>query len=375
MPRDLWIAAGLFGCLFPLIATGQDRSGVPKQYSALKYPLPLSFGTWAILDRDGAHRQVEPYLSSLGGGERGTGMIASPSFTISVETIAFTICGHDGQGGGREKNFVALLDAKTGQTLKKTTAPGSDPMQERSWDVAEFKGREVRIEVHDGIAEGGYAWIGVGRIDGGPSLTLDFRDGIPKNWKAPPEPARHHAELVEGDIPFLRRPSVYSMIPSTGVAEIPCGFTAERLFFLGCTVSSGRPLAVYGSIEVVYESGPAESYPLMYGYTLDTELKLLSRSKAMYLHGSGDPFQHYLAVKPRPEVIEKIRLTRNPEHDVVPRITAVTCETTATGENLQPLPKSEVSAEEKAWIQSHTISPSLPNMEEIVAEIRRAYKM
>jgi len=373
MPKHLWIAAVVLGVSLPCCAASQDCPGISKGYQALSYPLPPSFGTWAILDRDGANRQVEPYLSSLGGGELGTGVIASPPFSVSSDAITFTICGHDGQGGGREENFLALVDAQTGQTLKKTPAPCSDPMQERSWDVGELQGREVRLEVHDGIAEGGYAWIGIGRIDTGPSLKIDFRQGMPPDWKVPPQSIEQRTELVEGGIAFLRRPSVYTMIPTTGVVEIPCGFAAERLFFLGCTVAGGRPAETYGHIEIHYRDGPAERYPLMFGFTLDAQLKLLSRSKAMHLHRSADPFEHYLVIEPRPGVIEKITLSRNPEHELIPRITAVTCRTAAASENLQPLPGCKPNAEEEAWIRSHTITADSPKLERIVTEIRQAW--
>ena len=165
------------------------------------------------------------------------------------------------------------------------------------------------------------------------------------------------------------------MIPPTGSVEIPCGFAAERIFLLGCTVAEGRPLEVAGSIEIVYRDGPSQRFPLMRGFTLDEDLKLLSRSKAMYLHPSGDPFQHYLVLAPRPGVIETIRLDRNPKSQAVPRITAITCQTSASSENLEDLPDSTIDAEEAAWIASHAISADRPKMAQIVAEIRRAHKI
>jgi hypothetical protein len=356
-------------------SSSRDGNAVSEHYRALKYPAPASQGTWAILDFDGAHRNVEPYLSSLAGGELGTGRIVSPPFVASVEEITFTVCGHDGQGGGQESNFVALVDAQTDSVLRKTTAPGADPMQERSWDVGELRGRPLRIEVHDGLAATAFAWIGVGRIDAGPSLRVDFSEGMPEGWHVIARPEEDRIELVPGGVPFRRRPAVYSLVPAQGACEIPCGFRAERLFFLGGTVASGNPLETYGHIEIVYREGPTERYPLTFGYTLDEELKLPSRSKPMYLHPSGDVFQRYLVVGPRSEVIEKIVLRKNPEHDVLPRITAVTCETSASSEHLAPLPDCRPDDDEAAWIESHTITADSPNVREIAAEIRRAHKM
>lgn len=364
----------LIGGLFPFVAVSQDTQEISKKYKGLKCPLPRSAGTWSILDRDGANRPVEPYLSSLGGGETGTGVIVSPSFTLSVEKIAFTICGHDGQGGGRGTNFVSLVDVGTRKTLRKTPAPGSDPMQERAWDVAELQGHKVRVEVHDGNTDGAYAWLGIGRIDAGPPLTIDFRKGLPEDWKSEiRQPADDRTELVAGGVPFLCRPALYTLVPKTGVLEIPCGFRAERLFFLGCTVASGAPLVVYGYIEIVYRGGFTERYPLMFGYTLDGEAKLPSDSKAMHIHASGDQFQFYLVLAPGDDVIEMIRLERNPSQPWLPRITAISCETRAESENLVPLPDGKPSAEEEAWMQSHAISPRSPNLSEIAAEILRAH--
>lgn len=372
--RGLFTAA-LLAAVLPFAAIAQDGAGTSKMYKALKVASPSASGTWAILDRDGANRPVARYLSSLGGGESGTGVIASPPFRISTDTITFTICGHDGQGGGQKKNYISLVDAKTGKTLQQTMAPGSDAMQPRSWDVAKLRPREVVIEVHDGDSGGAFAWMGIGRIDAGSALRIDFAKGMPDGWIAKTEPTKPRTELVPGGVPFLRHAAVYSMVPASGALEIPCGFSAERLFLLGCTVAGGRPLETYGTIELVYRSGPPERYPLMCGYTLDLAGKRLSDSKAMYLHASGDVFQHYLVLAPRREVIEKIILRRDPKQELIPRITAITCATDAAGDGLEPLPSGTAGAAEAAWIESHAITPTAPDLEQITAEIRRANKL
>ncbi|NQT16168.1 MAG: hypothetical protein HQ582_25650 [Planctomycetes bacterium] len=345
----------LFAVFATWAAAGEERAKVSPKYKTLVCPRSPSTGTWAILERDGANRPVEPYLSSLGGGEGGTGAIVSPFFTLSVDAVRFTIRGHDGQGGGREGNSVVLVEEATGKQLAGTLAPGNDALQDRSWDVAQFRGREVRIEVHDQIAEGAFAWIGVGEIDAGPELAVDFSQGMPRNWKVVTPLPEDRTELVTPGIPFLRHPATYSLVPATGVVEIPCGFSAERLFFLGGTVAGGRPPDVCGSIEIVYRDGPVERYPLTIGYTLDRELKLLSTSPAIHLHPSGDPFQHYLVLGPREAVIEKIRLRSAADSEAVPRVTAITCQTAATTATLKPLPNRAIDAEETAWIESHTI--------------------
>ena len=49
-----------------LAAYAEHAPGGLLRYQALHYPQPGAGGTWSILERDGANRQVEPYLSSLG---------------------------------------------------------------------------------------------------------------------------------------------------------------------------------------------------------------------------------------------------------------------------------------------------------------------
>jgi len=375
MPKHVCLIAVLLGAFPACPAVGEQRDEVSARYQALVCPRSPSAGTWAILKRDGASRPVEPYLSSLGGGEGGTGAIVSPFFTLSVDAVGFTIRGHDGQGGGREGNFLVLVEEATGKQLAGTLAPGNDALQQRSWDVAEFRGRRVRLEVHDQIAEGAFAWIGVGEIDAGPELAVDFSQGMPRNWKVVTPLPEDRTEVVTGGIPFLRHPATFSLVPTSGAVEIPCGFSAQRLFFLGCTVAGGRPLDVCGSIEIVYRDGAVERFPLMFGFTLDRGLKLLSPSPAIHLHPSADPFQHYLVLGPREAVIEEIRLRPGEKGGDLPRITAVTCQTAATGPTLTPLPDSPIDAEEAAWIESHTITSRGPKLEEIMPKIRRAHKI
>jgi len=370
---------GLVPAVTAVTAVAGEGPGASSNYKGLKVSPPPAAGTWAILDRDGASRQVPKYLSSLGQGETGTGAIVSPPFRVEADAIRFTLCGHDGQGGGANKNFIALIDAKTGKTLQQTTAPGNDAVQERSWDVAALRGREVRIEVHDGDPGGAFAWLGIGRIDAGPALRVEFNDRIPEGWTVRARPAEIRTEVrtevLAGGVPFLRYPSQYTLTPASGALEIPCGFEAERVFFLGCTVPGGKPGETYGWIEIVYQDGPPDRFPLLLGFTLENYGKQLGGSKAMHLHRSADPFQHYLVLAPRRAVVEKIVLRRQPNADLVPRITAVTCQTAASGERLVALPQGPADAGEEAWIRAHAIRSNLPDRDEIGKEIRRAHKV
>lgn len=357
-----------------LAAAAQENTATSSRFQALKCPVPSLGQTWGILDRDGANRKVEPYLSSLASGETGTGMITSPPFIIETDKITFTICGHDGQAGGRNENYIALVDARKGEVLLKTPAPQNDAMQERSWDVRGLRNTQVRIELRDGNSGGAFAWMGVGRIDAGPALHVDFRQGMPKGWAQPEGKAEIRYDTLAGGVPFKRAANIFTLIPKQGSVEIPCGFAADRLYFLGCTASGGTPLETYGGIEIHYRTGSPDVYPLMCGFTLDDTGKLLSSSKALQLHPSPDPYQHYLVVKPRTDVIDRIRLVASPD-GIVPRITAITCETEAKAESLMPLPATTMEPQEAAWIDAHSISADKLDLGRAMEAIRAAHKM
>lgn len=358
----------------PLVCAAQENASASSRFQALKCPT-LSLGqAWDIRDRDGANRQVEPYLSSLAQGESGVGMITSPPFIIDVDEITVAICGHDGQQGGRNENYLAIVDARKGEVLLKVPAPQNDAMQERKLNVKRLRGIQVRIELRDGNSGGAFAWMGVGRIDAGPDMRIDFRQGMPKGWAEAQRKAEVRYEVLTGGVPFKRVANAFTMIPKQGSVEIACGFSATGLYFLGCTASGAKPLETWGGIEIHYQTGSPDVFPLMCGFTLDDYGKLLSPSKALCLHPSADPYQYYLPIRPRPDAIEKIRLVASPE-GIMPRITAITCETTAKAESLMTLPATSVEAEEAAWIDSHAISADKLNLNAVMDAIRAAHKM
>ena len=374
MMRITYLLVSAFLLVLPSAALARENAPVSNHFQALKCPSPALGQTWSVLERDGANRKVEPYLSSLGNGEGGTGMISSPPFIIDVDTITFTICGHDGEKGGRNQNFICLVDARKGEVLLKTPPPQGDALQERSWDVKGLRGTQVRIELRDGDAGTGYAWLGTGRLDAGPALRVDFRRGMPKGWAQPAKTAELAYETLAGGVPFQRSANIFSVIPKQGSIEIACGFAADRLYFLGCTAGDGKPLETYGGIEIHYRAGSPEVFPLMCGFTLDDAGKLLSPRAATHLHPSVDPYQHYLAVRPRSEVIEKIRLVASPD-GIIPRITAITCETTAQAASLMPLPAATPAPAPAEWISTHAISEDKLDLNREMEAIRAAHKL
>ena len=141
------------------------------------------------------------------------GAITSSDLVITGRTITFTLCGHDGQGGGRHENFIALIDVETGKTIKKTAPPNSDAMTTFTWDVSRLKGTKVRIELHDGIPDSAYAWFGVGSIDASPAFKIDFSQGMPKGWGTPKQKAPTKMNLVTGSVPFRQAADLSNLVP------------------------------------------------------------------------------------------------------------------------------------------------------------------
>ena len=123
-----------------------ESSDVSSSYQALRCPQPTVGTTWAILERDGANRKVEPYLSSLGQGETGTRHITSPPFVVERTRSASRSAGTMDRRG-RGENYIALVDARKGTVLRR---PPPRPMTRCRSDLGTWlhtKGTEVRMEV------------------------------------------------------------------------------------------------------------------------------------------------------------------------------------------------------------------------------------
>ena len=125
-------------------------------------------------------------------------------------------------------------------------------------------------------------------------------------------PGSEYEMLAGGRAVPARPAAVFTLIPTVGRGRDPLR-VCRRAALLPRLHGGGRQAAdTYGRIEIHYRGGPPDVFPLMGGFTLDDRYKLLSPSKAIYLHPSADPYQPYLALGPRSEVIEKIRLTADP---------------------------------------------------------------
>jgi len=125
---------------------------------------PNAFGVRQMPSNDGPHKAS--FFDSKAGGEHPTGILRSPSFKIPTE-LSFYLSGHDGfpDKPALGKNFVQLRDAITGETLKKAAPPRHDVARPVKWDLSKYAGRTGYFEIVDGINDGGYAWLAVGRFE------------------------------------------------------------------------------------------------------------------------------------------------------------------------------------------------------------------
>jgi putative heme-binding domain-containing protein len=107
------------------------------------------------------------FLCSLPpGGEHLTGILRSRAFGIPAQ-LKFYLAGHDGYPDkpGQKKNFVRLVDAASGDTLKQVNPPRNDTAQLITWDLKEHAGKQAVLEAVDGDTGNAYAWLAIGRFD------------------------------------------------------------------------------------------------------------------------------------------------------------------------------------------------------------------
>lgn len=120
---------------------------------------------WNLEPRKCTDGQAIELLSSLTRGEQYVGQLMSESFACP-DQLRFWVAGHNGHPEEQDhrKNYVALVQSKSGQILAQAFPPRNDTAKEVSWDLKDYAGQEVRIRIVDGDAGSAYAWIGVSRF-------------------------------------------------------------------------------------------------------------------------------------------------------------------------------------------------------------------
>jgi putative heme-binding domain-containing protein len=192
---------------------------------------------WEVQPRDSAdHVKGAPFLSSLPRGEQRTGILRSPPFVIPAR-LSFFMAGHNGPLDRHDppRNLVRLRDAASGTVLKEALPPRDDLAQPTVWDLAACAGQQGVIEVVDGDAGDGYAWLAIGRFDPPVApVKLSAGDGLAK---AAAEVAGSF-RIAAAQAPLAAVVAGRTFTDETRVAA------AKALVKLG----AGDPLAVLGAV-------------------------------------------------------------------------------------------------------------------------------
>ena len=189
-------------------------------------------------------------------------------------------------------------------------------------------------------------------------------------------------KIEASSLPFaIENPPQY-----TGrTVEIPAGFRAQRLLFLGGLSSYDHGVGWWGdyeaqrdsgdrqfigdqagTLQVVYDDGSADNIPLVFGWNLwwytdydstanggphpepfqsDPQAAAILRRALVLQDGVPDPLARYFWVfQPRNQTIKTIHLIDNPEKQGFPVISAITVLTNNPSSNLRPLAGEHLAA-------------------------------
>jgi len=133
---------------------------------------PGSYGDWevrgdafrlgpasgkVIRDLEITRNLTDAVISSEREGDKPTGALVSPEFTIERSHISFRI------GGGDYKGSTCMQLMYGDEILRSATGHRSDRLASENWDVSQFRGKDVRIIILDD-SRGDWGHINVDRI-------------------------------------------------------------------------------------------------------------------------------------------------------------------------------------------------------------------
>ncbi|MHB1001046.1 MAG: hypothetical protein ACYC27_17525 [Armatimonadota bacterium] len=243
--------------------------GRPKQsrtYAAIPADSG-NLGAWGILTHDAVGRPTSRFLSSACEGEKGIGVIRTPAFTVKVSKILLSFRGWDSRFGGSEMNRVEVVDEGTGEILMKIAPPLSDLPQTNEIDTDGLIGRKICLRMVDDDARDTFAWMGIDKIDAGEEFRVDFANGGDiTGWRSNISPIAMYEQF---GIPFMTRGK--SITKEGNTTDISLGIDARRLFLLGMNTPDSSMYWVgdkLGEIQVAYEDGIIDRYPLTVGESL-----------------------------------------------------------------------------------------------------------
>ena len=161
-----------------LLAWAQElaeaRLAAAAEHQATWTPLPQAgpAPVWSLRPRrcaDGTEAQVLQSLGQGGGTEESrTGTLQSPAFPAPAK-LSLWINGHRGPPNtpAHDRNLVRVVAADSGRELARAYPPRSDTAQHTEFNLTEWVGKAVRLEIVDGDAGKAYAWLGLTRLQPG----------------------------------------------------------------------------------------------------------------------------------------------------------------------------------------------------------------
>ncbi len=88
------------------------------------------------------------YVNSFHDGDRSTGKMTSGSFTVRYDYVRFMI------GGGTQKGRTCINLLVDGKVVRTETGSSNEKLEPKSWDVAEFKGKQAFFQIVDSASRG-----------------------------------------------------------------------------------------------------------------------------------------------------------------------------------------------------------------------------
>lgn len=368
-----------------LVYLMEKKLDVPTEASPFSSIPIQAASTWANMLLTGGGPSETRYLSSLGQRESGTGELASPPFTVSEPRIRLKVRGWDGKDGNLGRNWFQLCDATTGEILRKSQPPCSDYAQWIEWEVTALAGRSVKVRLVDRNSDSSYAWLGIDELDAGHALRLKFSE--PESTEGWTANAREPDFCTIGGIPFLASPGTFAVEDTYSAVHVGC--RAKTIFLLGMTSSLDQGCPTWftpevhslrffigdsmGRIEVGYEDGTVDRYPLILGESLWWGRRFNEFPEPFASHGNAraalekslrlyparpTPDGRYLAaIKPRPDRIEYVSVVDTPAKAGTPVIQAVTVEL-APGETTgygDALPHEKLSPDVASFVERRAL--------------------
>ena len=102
-------------------------------------------GNWWIGTAERFDGPIFGYRPGFRQGDGPRGAIRSKTFTVTGRSMKLLV----GGGNYPDSCFVAMIDASTGETIYSETGRGVEAMDERSWNLEPYMGRQVYMEIVD----------------------------------------------------------------------------------------------------------------------------------------------------------------------------------------------------------------------------------